>query len=121
MGPMILRVAALFLVATAAASAALAQPQPDASADTRLRALYTEEWNWRQKEFLRGGNADRFPRIDAASQQARLAYWQRTLKALEEIPVNQLSAEEKINAQIFRTSLRELISDVHYRTYEAPF
>jgi uncharacterized protein (DUF885 family) len=121
MGPMILRVAALFLVATAAASAALAQPQPDASADTRLRALYTEEWNWRQKEFLRGGNADRFPRIDAASQQARLAYWQRTLKALEEIPVNQLSAEEKINAQIFRTSLRELISDVQYRTYEAPF
>jgi uncharacterized protein (DUF885 family) len=120
MGPMILRVAALFLVATAAASAALAQPQPDASADTRLRALYTEEWNWRQKEFLRGGNADRFPRIDAASQQARLAYWQRTLKALEEIPVNQLSAEEKINAQIFRTSLRELISDVQYRTYEAP-
>jgi uncharacterized protein (DUF885 family) len=119
MGPMILRVAALFLVATAAASAALAQPQPDASADTRLRALYTEEWNWRQKEFLRGGNADRFPRIDAASQQARLAYWQRT--ALEEIPVNQLSAEEKINAQIFRTSLRELISDVQYRTYEAPF
>jgi uncharacterized protein (DUF885 family) len=121
MGPMILRVAALFLVATAAASTALAQPQPDASADTRLRALYTEEWNWRQKEFLRGGNADRFPRIDAASQQARLAYWQRTLKALEEIPVNQLSAEEKINAQIFRTSLRELISDVQYRTYEAPF
>ena len=118
---MILRVAALLLLATSAASSAWAQPQSNASADTRLRALYTEEWNWRQKEFLRGGNADRFPRIDAASQQARLAYWQRTLKALEEIPVNQLSAEEKINAQIFRTSLRELISDVQYRTYEAPF
>ncbi|HEX4915309.1 MAG TPA: DUF885 family protein, partial [Vicinamibacterales bacterium] len=120
MGPMILRVAALFLLAISAAAAS-AQPQANAAADTRLRALYTEEWNWRQKEFLRGGNADRFPRVDAASQQARLAYWQRTLKALEEIPVNQLSAEEQINAQIFRTSLRELISDVQYRTYEAPF
>ena len=121
MGPMMLRVAALFLLATSAAAAAWAQSQSNASADTRLRALYTEEWNWRQKEFPRGGNVDRFPRVDAASQQARLAYWQRTLKALEEIPFNQLSAEEKINAQIFRTSLRELIGDVQYRTYEAPF
>lgn len=95
--------------------------QPSAPADARLRALYTEEWNWRQKEFLRGGATDRFPRVDAASQQARLAYWRRTLAALDEIPFTQLSAEEKINAQIFRTSLRALISDVHYRTYEAPF
>jgi uncharacterized protein (DUF885 family) len=101
------------------ASTALAQP--NASADARLRALYTEEWNWRQKELLRGATTDRFPRVDAASQQARLAYWQRTLRALDEIPFNQLSTEEKINAQIFRTSLRELISDVQYRTYEAPF
>ena len=100
-----------------------AQPQPDpSSADARLRALYTEEWNWRQQELGRGGAAsDRFPRVDAASQQARLAYWTRTLATLDTIPVDQLSPEEKINAQIFRTSLRALASDVQYRTYEAPF
>ena len=34
---------------------------------------------------------------------------------------DQLSSEEHINAQIFRTSLRALASDVQYRTYEAPF
>ena len=45
----------------------------------------------------------------------------RTLATLDTIPFDQLSAEEKINAQIFRTSLRELASDVQYRTYEAPF
>src|SRR5687768_6743267 len=99
-----------------------AQTQPDGSADARLRALYTEEWEWRGKELLRGGgNSDRFPRVDAASQQARLAYWTRTLAALDAIPFDQLSEEEKVNAQIFRTSLRELASDVQYRTYEAPF
>lgn len=99
-----------------------AQSQTDGSADARLRALYTEEWNWRGKELLRGGgDSDRFPRVDAASQQARLAYWTRTLAALDAIPFEQLSAEEKINAQIFRTSLRALASDVQYRTYEAPF
>ncbi len=58
------------------------------SADDRVRALYMEEWNWRQQELARGGDepgaagSDRFPRVDAASQQARLAYWTRTLAAL---------------------------------------
>jgi len=98
------------------------QGQPDTSADARLRALYTEEWNWRQSEMARGpGAGDRFPRVDAASQDARLAYWTRTLATLDTIPFDQLSSEEKINAQIFRTSLRALVSDIHYRTYEAPF
>lgn len=103
-----------------------AQTRPDAaSADARLRALYTDEWNWRQKEMARGdqsgGGADHFPKVDAASQQARLAYWTTTLASLDTIPFDQLSAEEKVNAQIFRTSLRALASDVKYRTYEAPF
>jgi uncharacterized protein (DUF885 family) len=98
------------------------QGQPETSADARLRALYTEEWNWRQSEMARGPAAgDRFPRVDAASQEARLAYWTRTLATLDTIPFDQLSSEEKINAQIFRTSLRALVSDIHYRTYEAPF
>ena len=112
----------LLLVAAPASWLVSAQTQADGSADARLRALYTEEWEWRGKELLRGGGAnDRFPRVDAASQQARLAYWTRTLAALDAIPFEQLSAEEKINAQIFRTSLRELANDVQYRTYEAPF
>jgi uncharacterized protein (DUF885 family) len=101
--------------------------QPDtASADARLRSLYTEEWNWRRKELAREGEqpadaADHFPRVDAASQQARLAYWTRTLAALDAIPFDQLSSEEKVNAQVFRTSLRALANDVKFRTYEAPF
>ena len=103
-------------------SALSAQSQPaPSSADARLRALYTEEWNWRQQELGRGAAGDRFPRVDAASQQARLAYWTRTLATLDTIPFDQLSPEEQINAQIFRTSLRALASDVQYRTYEAPF
>jgi uncharacterized protein (DUF885 family) len=103
-------------------SSVSAQPQADTSADARLRALYTEEWNWRQEELGRGDAAsDRLPRVDAASQQARLAYWTRTLTTLDTMAFDQLSPEEQINAQIFRTSLRALASDVRYRTYEAPF
>ena len=98
-----------------------AHSQPAPSADARLRSLYTEEWTWRQQELGRGAAGDRFPRVDAASQQARLAYWTRTLATLDTIPFDQLSPEEQVNAQIFRTSLRALASDVQYRTYEAPF
>ena len=109
----------VLLIAAPASWLVSAQSQADGSADARLRALYTEEWDWRQKELGRG--SDSFARVDAASQQARLAYWTKTLTALDGIPFEQLSAEEKINAQIFRTSLRELVSDIQYKTYEAPF
>jgi uncharacterized protein (DUF885 family) len=100
---------------------------PGASPDARLRALYTEEWVWRQRELARtdqpgeASATDRFPRVDAASQQARYAYWTRALATLDSIPFDQLSADEKVNAQVFRATVTALANDVRYRTYEAPF
>src|SRR5262245_13080686 len=100
--------------------------QSTASADARLRALYTAEWNWRQRELAqRDGGADNFldhfPRVDPAAQQARLAYWTRVLAALDSIPFARLSPEERINAQVFRTSVRALANEIRFKTYEAPF
>ena len=98
------------------------------SADARLRALYTEEWTWRQQEMARvddqyggAGASNHLPRVDAASQQARLAYWTRTLATLDSIRFDELSPEEQVNAQVFRASIRALLDDVRFRTYEAPF
>jgi uncharacterized protein (DUF885 family) len=103
-------------------------PPSKPSADARLRALYTEEWKWRQRELARTGDqqgpedaSDHFPKVDAAAQQARLEYWTKTLATLDTIPFDQLSAEEKVNAQVFRTSIRALANDIKFRTYEAPF
>jgi uncharacterized protein (DUF885 family) len=97
------------------------------SADERLRALYTAEWTWRQQEMARrsdepgdAGAAAHFPKVDPASQQRRREYWQRALATLDSIPLNQLSPEERINAQVFRTSIRALANDILYKTYEAP-
>jgi uncharacterized protein (DUF885 family) len=111
------------------ASPLLAQGAPQSgAADARLRALYTAEWTWRQREMARrsdapgdAGASDRFPRVDAASQQARLAYWTRALATLDSIPFAQLSPEEQVNAQVFGVSVRALANDVRYKTYEAPF
>ena len=106
-----------------------AETQRDtSSADARLRALYTEEWNWRRQEMARssdqqdeGGASDHFPRVDAASQQRRLAYWTRALVTLDSIPFSELSPEDKVNAQVFRASIRAFVNDLRFRTYEAPF
>ena len=117
--------AAMVLLIGAVPSPSIAQQ--GSGADARLRALYTEEWNWRQREMARrsdapgeAGAADHFPRVDSASQSRRYAYWMRTLAALDSIPLDQLSGEERINARVFGTSLRALANDVRFRTYEAP-
>lgn len=112
---LLLSVACLpFAIAPAPAAA-----QVPTTADERLRALYTAEWTWRQKEM--GRDSDHFPRVDAATQEARLTYWTRALAQLDSIPYDQLSPEEKINAQVFRYSVRGLADDARFRNYETPF
>ncbi|UAK26497.1 DUF885 domain-containing protein [Sphingomonas nostoxanthinifaciens] len=112
-----------------AATAVAAAPAADApgSADARLRALYEREWAWRQAEGLRGGRgaddagADHLPHVDAATQAAHLAYWRQALAELDAIPEAQLSAEEKINAAVFRRTVQTFADDTRFKTYEAPF
>jgi uncharacterized protein (DUF885 family) len=113
----------LTVLSLSAATAQAPAPSPDA----RLAALYTEEWTWRLRETARtdqpgeAAATDHLPRVDAASQQARLAYWTRALATLDSIPFDSLSAEGKINAQVFRATVTALATDIRYRTYEAPF
>jgi uncharacterized protein (DUF885 family) len=112
----------------AAPAALVAQTPSTSEADQRLKALYNAEWQWREKEearvpgeFGRHAADDHLPRVDAATQQKRLEYWQKTLAELDKIPLEQLSPEEKINAQVFRAVIEEEAVDVKYKTYEAPF
>jgi len=116
-----LAISLLCLGAALLPASARAQAQGDtASADTRLRALYTEEWTWRQREMGRG-ESGRFARVDAASQTARLEYWTKSLSALKQIPFDQLSPEERVNARVFGASLQALADDTRFRLYETPF
>jgi uncharacterized protein (DUF885 family) len=98
------------------------------TADDKLRALYNAEWEWRQKEFARhpgevgrGYTSDHLPRVDAAAQKARLAYWTSVLKQLDAIDVAALSPPERLNGEIFRALIEENAVDTRFRTYEAPF
>jgi uncharacterized protein (DUF885 family) len=129
----------LLLVAVSALTpcSSIAAQAVDSSrtADARLKALYTAEWEWRQREFARndgprgeaggggggGGGATRFAPVDAATQQRRLTYWTTVLAALDSIPFTELSADEQVNAQVFRTSIRADANDIRFKIYEAPF
>ncbi|MFC7499401.1 DUF885 domain-containing protein [Enterovirga sp. GCM10030262] len=124
--------AVLLLTTPAVAPAAQATtgataPVPG-SADARLKALYDAEWSWREKEMARepgeegrGASADHMPRVDAATQQRRFDYWTNVLAELDKIPRDQLSAEERVNADVFETILTAFVNDIRFKTYEAPF
>jgi uncharacterized protein (DUF885 family) len=117
---------ALAVAGTAAFAPAVAQQAPAAaSADARLKALYDAEWAWRMQEFGSGPSYARggahLPHEDPASQQRRLAYWTNALRQLDAIPFDQLSAEERINGEVFRTALQGFLTELTYKEYEDPF
>lgn len=109
----------------ATAAGLLMMASAHATADTDLRALYTAEWSWRVTEFADDENntkpvPDRLPRVDPQSQSARLAHWQDVLARLDKIPASELSAKEKVNAEILRFQLLNAIADQKFRGFEMP-
>ncbi|WP_111265109.1 DUF885 domain-containing protein [Marilutibacter maris] len=110
----------------AAAPAAVSVPRGDA--DARFKAIYEQEWSWRQREY---GDADedsdgeagnrRLPSVDAASQQARLKVWERVLGELDGIDAAALSDESRINLAVYRAQVENLAAEVRMRSYEMPF
>ena len=123
-----LGVASLGLTPSAIAREAGAETAPDAgSADARLRALYEAETEWRHQEFHlvkddnRWVQGNRYPSETVETQGERLAYWQDVLRQLDAIALDQLSAEEQINAAVFRQMIWEKVNSLEYKTYEAPF
>ena len=130
----VVRLAGVMMLASAAAGlAASGQAEPVAAAarsaaDQRLKALYNGYAAWDAGETANFQNAagetkptDRLPKIDAATQQRRAAHLQELLTQLNAIPEAQLSAEEKVNAAVFRTVLENAISELRFRLWEMPF
>src|SRR4029079_8988697 len=97
----------------------------DQSADAQLRSVYTEEWKWRLEQFpgLEGVEKpvpDRLPKVDPATQEMRLHYWQDVLHKLADIPRGQLSPEEQINYDVYRPEIENFVADQKFRDYEMP-
>ncbi|PBS14042.1 DUF885 domain-containing protein [Lysobacteraceae bacterium NML93-0792] len=121
-------------LAFGALAPALAQDAPTPTlappanpAESALRDLYTAEWDWRQAEFDRvrvDGRwqaGERMPSVTPEAWARRAAYWKAVLAKLDTIPLDALGREERINAEVFRTSLEANVANADWRTFEAPF
>ena len=105
---------------------ARATPADAASGDRRFAAIHQAEWRWRVEQRLasedstRGRVRPELPRVDAATQATRLAYWQDVLRRLDGIDPNALSSPERINYQVYRAQIAAFAEDLRFREFEAP-
>lgn len=117
-----LRIALIALVAGLATSCC----GHGGSADARLRSLYRAEWAWREAEFGssedddHGAILDHLPKVDPASQAARLAYWERLLQKLHRLDRASLSAAEQLNYDIYVPEIEGFVRAQRFRSYEMP-
>ncbi len=108
-----------------AALAACSQQSRQNAADERLRAVYTSEWKWRtirlpDTEDSPRPVADRLPKVDPATQEMRLKYWQDVLRSVDAIPRASLSAKEQLNYDVYRAQIATLIANQRFRDFEMP-
>jgi len=110
---------------TAAASHATSHATAGA-ADQRFRSIYQDEWKWRigqrlawDEESPRSESGE-LARVDAATQAARLAYWQGVLGKLDAIKPADLSPAEKINYAVYRAQIAAFVDAQRFREYEQP-
>ena len=122
----LVRRAGVALAAALALSACHRQAAPAPSADARLRETYTSEWAWREAELAAGeddgrrGIDDHLPKVDPASQQARLQRWQQVLATLRAIPRADLSPAEQLNYDVYLPQIEALVRSQQFRDYEMP-
>ena len=95
------------------------------AADDRLQTIYTAEWKWREDQFADDEDSqkpisDHLPKVDPATQEARLRYWEEVLHKLDEIPPADLSAREQLNYAIYRPQIQVLIANQQFRDFEMP-
>ena len=105
-----------------------AQEPVASSADLKFKAIYEKEWAWRKTQFPGMGDegdsdsrVERLPRVDADSQRERRRVWEDVLAQLDQLPVAELSAAERINLAIYRPQVSDLADNVRFGSYEMPF
>jgi uncharacterized protein (DUF885 family) len=101
-------------------------PKPAAqSEDARFAAIYDTEWKWRtdqQPDDEDGVRpiSDHLPRVDPATQEMRLKYWQDVQQKLAGIHRAQLSPAEQVNYDVYTAQIAVLVANQRFRDFEAP-
>ena len=98
-------------------------------AEAQFKAIYTKEWSWRQAQRgeddedsagSRRGVNPQLPKVDPATQEARLAYWTDVLKQLGTVDPASLPPDEQTNYAVYREQIEVLIQTQKFRDFEKP-
>ncbi|HEX4165316.1 MAG TPA: DUF885 family protein [Bryobacteraceae bacterium] len=112
-----------------AAAAFSIEGAAEPATDARFKAIYTREWAWRQAqrgeedEDSASGRREvnaRLPKVDLATEQARLNYWTDVMTQLGTIRRAALSPAEQINFDVYREQIEVLVNGQKFRNYEKP-
>ncbi|WP_431358412.1 DUF885 domain-containing protein [Sphingomonas echinoides] len=95
------------------------------SADARFQALYTSEYQWRQRQMEQDedtprGKSAKLPDVGPAAQAERLARWSATETALKAIAPASLSPANRVNYVVYKQQIDALLAEQRYREYEKP-
>ncbi len=95
-------------------------------ADAAFEAISSTEYAWRSGDGP--GPADlelpdnsRLDTVDAKSQHQRLAYWQRVMKKLEALDVDELSPANQVNYAVYHAQIANRIADQKFKQWQMPF
>ena len=111
--------------ATPAPTPVLAAVSP---ADAHFKDIYTSEAKWQRAQRgdqtpddeRRGRVQPHLPKIDAATQQARLDFWTGILKQLDALDPSQLTPADQLNYKVYRAQIVTEINAQKFREYEKP-
>lgn len=115
------------LAAAPGVTAAAPTAQVEArSADKAFEAIYTAEYEWRQKQAGPCEDTPKnsriiLPDLGPKAQADRLACWEKVERQLGAIRQDRLSPANRVNFAVYKGQIDALLAAQRYRDYEKPF
>ncbi len=113
-------------VTAAAPAAQVAEQAKETGADKAFEAIYTAEYEWRQKQVGPCEDTPKnskvvLPDLSPKAQAERLACWEKVEKQLGAIRQDRLSPANRVNFAVYKGQVDALLASQRYRDFEKPF
>jgi uncharacterized protein (DUF885 family) len=104
------------------------KPAPVGNADATFKAIYVADEAWRRaqpgnesaEDERRHLEPPRLPRVDAATQERKLAHWQNILTKLSKVDAKKLSKDERLNYEVYCAQIAVAKNAQTFKEYERP-